>query len=145
VRTSQRPGLLIFDCDGVLIDSQNIQCEVDAAELTRLGYPITDEELARQFCGVATKDVRTLVERTLGRALPADFESNRDSLVDAVYQRELKAVPGIRETMAEVDLPACVASNAQTNRLRRVLALTGLLSLFEPHVFGADIVARPKP
>src|SRR5260370_3234104 len=63
-RTSQRPGLLIFDCDGVLIDSQNIQCEVDAAELTRLGYPITDEELARHCCDVATQALRPLIDTT---------------------------------------------------------------------------------
>ena len=137
--------LIIFDCDGVLIDSQVLQCQVDAAELTRLGYPITADELGRQFIGVATKDVQAHVERVLGRALPADFEEVRDRLVDAAYRSELKAIAGIREAVAEIGLPACVASNAQTARLRDVLDLTMLLPLFAPNTFGADLVAQPKP
>ena len=139
------PELIIFDCDGVLIDSQVLQCQVDAAELTRLGYPVTADELGRRFTGVATKDVQAHVEHILGRALPADFEEVRDRLVDAAYRSELQAIAGIWEVVAEIGLPACVASNAQTARLRDVLDLTMLLPLFAHNTFGADLVAQPKP
>lgn len=141
----KEPALVIFDCDGVLIDSQVIQCRIDAAELTRLGFPVTAEELARRFIGTATKDMQFQIETTLGRSLPNDFETTRDCLVDAAYRTELKAVKGVVEVLGRINLPLCVASNAQLARLKEVLALTGLLSFFEPHVFGADLVARPKP
>ena len=137
--------LVIFDCDGVLIDSQVIQSRIDAAELTRLGFPVTAEELAQQFIGTATKDMKAHVETTLGRPLPNNFETTRDHLVDAAYRTELQAVAGVAEVLGKIGLPVCVASNAQLARLREVLALTGLLTFFEPNVFGADLVARPKP
>ncbi len=139
------PALVIFDCDGVLIDSQVIQARVDAAELTRLGYPVTAEEADARFLGATTVAMQAEVERALGRALPADFEATRDRLVDAAYRRELRPIAGVEAAVGALGMPCCVASNARTMRLREVLALTGLLAPFEPHVFGADLVARPKP
>jgi beta-phosphoglucomutase-like phosphatase (HAD superfamily) len=115
--------LVIFDSDGVLIDSQVIQCRIDAAELTRLGFPVTAEELAQQFIGTATKDMKAHVETTLGRPLPNNFEATRDRLVDAAYRTELQAVAGVAEVLGRIGLPVCVASNAQLARLREVLAL----------------------
>ena len=141
----QRPDLVIFDCDGVLIDSQIIQCRIDAAELSRLGFPVTAEELARQFIGTATKDMQAHVEAVLGRPLPDDFEARRDRLVDAAYRTELQAVTGVAEVLSRIAMPVCVASNAQLSRLTEVLQLTDLLGFFEPHIFGADLVPRPKP
>ncbi len=141
----QSPDLVIFDCDGVLIDSQIIQCQVDAAELTRVGYPITADELAQRFIGTATKEIQVHVEAVLGRTLPTDFETRRDRLVDEAYRRELKPIAGVENAMVAMGLPACVASNARMVRLRDVLNLTGLLALFDPHIFGADLVPRPKP
>ncbi len=141
----EKPDLVIFDCDGVLIDSQVIQCRIDAAELTRLGFSVTAEELAQQFIGTATKDMQAHVELALGRPLSKDFEATRDRLVDAAYRTELQAVAGVVDVLGRIGLPICVASNAQLDRLREVLALTRLLPFFEPNVFGADLVARPKP
>jgi HAD superfamily hydrolase (TIGR01509 family) len=140
-----RPDLLIFDCDGVLIDSQHIQCRIDAAEFSRLGYSVTADELLRQFTGFTTKDMQAHVERVLGRSLSPDFGDQRVRLIDAAYQAELKIIPGVREMLAEIGLPSCVASNGRTFRVKRALALIDLLSLFEPHVFGADLVMQPKP
>ncbi len=114
VSTPRRPDLVIFDCDGVLVDSQVVQCRVDAAELTRLGFPVTAEELSRRFTGTATKDVQAYVEAALGRPLPEDFEAVRDGLVDAAYLTELQAVAGVAEVLEEIGLAVCVASNAQT-------------------------------
>jgi HAD superfamily hydrolase (TIGR01509 family) len=141
----RRPRLLIFDCDGVLINSQVIQCRIDAAVLAQLGYPTTAEELGRKFIGVATKDMEAYVERAIGQTLPANFEEERDRLVDAAYRLELQAMAGVREAILKIGIPSCVASNAQTKRVCEVLELTGLLPIFAPNVFGADLVARPKP
>jgi HAD superfamily hydrolase (TIGR01509 family) len=140
-----RPDLLIFDCDGVLIDSQHIQCRIDAAEFSRLGYPVTADELLRQFNGFTTKDVQAHVERVLGRSLPPDFGDRRVRLVNAAYQAELKVIRGVPEMLANIGLPFCVASNGRTFRVRHALELTDLLPLFEPHIFGADLVLQPKP
>ena len=145
MRTLRRPDLLIFDCDGVLIDSQAIQCRVDAAVLTRLGYAITAEDVGRKFIGVSTQAMVRHVEGLLGRPLPITFEAERDRLVDAAYRRELKAVEGVGAAIAALGLRVCVASNAQTDRLHHALRQTGLSQLFTPHIFGADLVARPKP
>jgi beta-phosphoglucomutase-like phosphatase (HAD superfamily) len=106
---------------------------------------VTADELARQFIGTATRDMQAHVEAALGRPLPDDFETTRDRLVDAAYLTELRAVAGVPEMLSGIGLPICVASNAQLARLREVLELTGSLSFFEPRVFGADLVTRPKP
>ena len=101
--------------------------------------------MVREFAGRTARDVRQHIERILGRSLPADFGEQRMRLVDEADRTELKLIAGVRETLVELDIPFCVASNARTFRLRHFLGLTGLLPLFEPHVFGADLVGRPKP
>jgi HAD superfamily hydrolase (TIGR01509 family) len=142
---SPRPDLVIFDCDGVLIDSELVQRRIDAELFTMFGYPVTAEELVREFAGRTTADVRQHIERTLGWNFPADFGEQRMRRVDEAYRKEVKTTAGIREVLVELDIPFCVASNARTFRLRHVLELTGLLPFFEPNVFGADLVDRPKP
>jgi len=140
-----QPELVIFDCDGVLIDSQAIQCQIDARELTSLGFPVTPSELAQAFIGRTTRDVIDHVEGMLGRALPDSFEADRDQLVELAYRSELRAIAGVAEVLEEIGVPFCVASNATMQRLRYVLGLTGLLPHFEGRLFGVDLVSRPKP
>jgi HAD superfamily hydrolase (TIGR01509 family) len=145
MRSATRPDLAIFDCDGVLIDSELIQRRIDAELFTRFGYPVTAAELVREFAGRTTADVRQQIETIIGKSLPADFGAQRMCLVDQAYRTEIKITAGVRETLAALRIPFCVASNARTFRLRHFLEMTGLLSLFEPNVFGADLVDRPKP
>lgn len=145
MQTQDRPELIIFDCDGVLIDSQIIQCQVDALELSRFGFAVTPEELAKKFIGRTTSDVIAHVEAVLGFSLPDDFESNRDRLVEAAYASGLRAMEGIARALEEIDLPVCVASNATMARIRSALATAGLLNLLDGYLFGANLVPRPKP
>jgi HAD superfamily hydrolase (TIGR01509 family) len=139
------PDLVIFDCDGVLIDSEFVQRRVDAELFSLFGYPVTAEELVCEFAGRTTDDVRQHLERTLGKSFPADFGEQRMRRVDEAFHTEVKTTAGVREALAELEIPFCVASNARTFRLRHFLEQTGLLPLFEPNVFGADLVDRPKP
>ena len=140
-----RPELIIFDCDGVLIDSQLIQCEVDASELARFGLDISAEILLRRFNGVSTLDMLRMIELETGITFPNDFEARRDQLVDEAYHKNLKPIPGVERVLHSLAIPKCVASNAQLNRLTQALRISGLHDLFSPYIFGADMVAKPKP
>jgi beta-phosphoglucomutase-like phosphatase (HAD superfamily) len=127
--SSPRPDLVIFDCDGVLIDSELVQRRIDAELFTMFGDPVTAEELVREFAGRTTADVRQHIERTLGRNFPADLRrtahaSCRRSLSHG--GEDARRYPG---GGAELGIPFCVASKARTFRLRHFLGLTGLLPL----------------
>ncbi|KTR03196.1 hypothetical protein NS365_19355 [Aureimonas ureilytica] len=140
-----QPELVIFDCDGVLIDSEAIQCRIDAQELTKLGFPASPHDFARAFVGRTTRDMIEHVERSLGRALPDRFEADRDHLLEQAYRTELRAIEGVVEVLEVVGIPTCVASNAAMGHLRYVLESTRLLPHFEGRLFGVDLVPRPKP
>ena len=140
--------LLIFDCDGVLIDSELIACRLDAEELTAVGYPCTVEDIARDFIGLSGKEMFATVERHLGRPLPEGFvETTHKHLMEA-FTKELQAMPGIGDAIAGVAAAGwsdCVASSSSPPRLRHTLGLTGLWPHFEGRVFSAAMVARGKP
>lgn len=97
---------------------------------------MTAEELVREFAGRTTADVRQHIEQILGRRFAAHFGEHRMRRVDEAYRKEVKTTAGIRETLVELDIPFCAASNARTFRLRYFLELTGLRALFEPNVFA---------
>lgn len=137
--------LVIFDCDGVLIDSEILACRIDAELLTALGYAITPDEAAARFCGVPAEAMRAEIERDWGRPLPPDFERTSRRRTEGAYRRGLRAVPGIADLLAGLGRPRCVASSSVPERLRLGLSLTGLLPLLEPHVFSTTMVANGKP
>lgn len=84
--------LVIFDCDGVLIDSEIIACRIDAEELTRLGITITTEDVIRRFAGVSAKDMRAIIERETGRELPREYEKKISTLVEEAFATDLRAI-----------------------------------------------------
>jgi HAD superfamily hydrolase (TIGR01509 family) len=137
--------LLIFDCDGVLVDSEIIACEIDAACLTAAGFPISVEEVSEHYIGVRTAEMLADIERKHGRRLPAGFADLLLERTLAAFDRELKAVPGMPELLAQLAAPLCVASGSDPERIRHSLHLVGLLDYFEPNVFSAAMVARGKP
>lgn len=139
------PELVIFDCDGVLIDSEIIACRVDAEELTALGIPMTAEEAIRRFIGVSEKDLRATIERDTGRSLPGDYEKRIAMLVEAAMEKELRAIPGVREIVTRLSIPFCVASSSNPRKLRHTLTLTDLYDLFAPNIFSTIEVANGKP
>ena len=143
------PELIIFDCDGVLVDSELIACRVDAQCLTEAGFPVTAEEIRDRYVGMSLKAQIADIEARHGRALPAEFaQTYRDRLSDA-FQAELKAISGIEALLArlarETKCKTCVASSSGLKRIEHSLSLVGLYAHFHPHVFSAAQVARGKP
>ena len=137
--------MVMFDCDGVLVNSELIACEVLAGLITRLGYPISRDETVARFLGRSQKDARAQIETMIGRPLgPHEGEAEADILLDR-FRTELLPVDGVREAILAIPGQRCVASSSSPGRLRLSLELTGLLPLFEPRVFSATQVALGKP
>jgi len=137
--------LIIFDCDGVLIDSEVIACDVDAEFLTGAGYPITTEDVIRRFAGVSGPEMIAEIERELGRSLPADFRSAVEQRVLERFRTDLQAISGAREHLPHLNIPRCVASNSAPSKLCLGLIEARLFDLFYPHIFSASLVANGKP
>jgi HAD superfamily hydrolase (TIGR01509 family) len=136
--------LLIFDCDGVLVDSEVLACEIDARILTRIGLPYSAQDIARKFVGVSFKDMVARLEAEHARTLPADLASQIDSALFASFETDLKPIAGVREAILSLPYPRCVASSSTPDRIALSLRITGLSDLFD-HVFSATQVARGKP
>jgi HAD superfamily hydrolase (TIGR01509 family) len=137
--------LVIFDCDGVLIDSELIGARVEAAELARVGMPLAESEILTRFLGMSAQSMYRALEIEHGRALPGDFAVTVQAAIDAAFERDLQVIPGIHETLDRLATASCVASSSSLARLRHSLGLTGLYARFAPHVFSAEQVAHGKP
>ena len=137
--------LVIFDCDGVLVDSEVISCRAHAETLTRHGYPITSDQVLKRFLGVSDREARMTVEAELGRSLPADFETQMKQAALRRYVDELGAIPHIAEAIAAIELSKCVASSGTPEKIRHGLTCAGLFDLLSPHIFSAVQVAHGKP
>jgi HAD superfamily hydrolase (TIGR01509 family) len=139
------PELIIFDCDGVLVDSEIIANRVLAALLSRHGYPVTAAECRAKFLGRTIPGVIKMVADE-DVALPDDFEATlRENDIEA-FARDLKPTPGMQGTLERLaHLPKCVASSGSPDKIRRNLETTGLLRYLDPHLFSAHDVQHPKP
>lgn len=137
--------LVIFDCDGVLIDSEPLVNRAHADTLARCGYAITAEVLLERFCGVSDAEMLAVIERERGHPLPQDYCSRVAALIEREYRRALRPIPGIGEALRELALPVCVASSSAPAQIRLGLGIAGLLEFFDPHLFSAAMVARGKP
>jgi HAD superfamily hydrolase (TIGR01509 family) len=137
--------LVIFDCDGVLIDSELIGARVEAAELARIGIPLAEADILTRFLGMSAQAMYRALETEHRRALPDSFAATVQMAIDAAFERDLQVIPGIHETLDGLRTASCVASSSTLGRLRHSLGLTGLYARFAPHVFSAEQVARGKP
>jgi HAD superfamily hydrolase (TIGR01509 family) len=141
--------LVIFDCDGVLVDSEVISSGVLAGMLTEQGLPTTLAQARRDYQGLLLADVAEHARQRLGRALPEDWLARFEHRRAEVFQRELQAVPGAGETVARISaagFAVCVASQGKLAKTQLSLELTGLRGLFPEHaLFSAYQVARGKP
>ena len=142
-----RYKLIIFDCDGVLVDSESISCGVIAKQASQLGHPLTVEEAIHLFAGSSLNKVRKYLEEQLGRTVPDDFESIYRERTYAAFKRDLKPVDGIRDALNQISLPKCVGSNGPKFKIESNLDITGLRSFFKDNLFSAyDIKSwKPKP
>ena len=137
--------LIIFDCDGVLIDSEIIVAKAHANALAALACPVTFDDLIHRFTGVPDREMYAVIEAEWGQALPADYDQSVKGAVAASYRRDLRAVDGIHHVLGRLTSPVCVASSSSLEKLKLGLSLTGLHEHFAPHIFSADQVARGKP
>jgi HAD superfamily hydrolase (TIGR01509 family) len=145
VQSLSSVDLLIFDCDGVLVDSEVISCAAHAETLTRHGYPITSDQVLERFLGVSDREARETIETELGRPLPDDFESQMNEAALRRYAEDLRAIPYIDAAIAAIDLPKCVASSGTPAKIRHGLGCAGLYDQLAPHIFSASQVKRGKP
>jgi len=139
------PALVIFDCDGVLIDSEVIFGRVLGECLIAAEFPITMDEAMLLGLGKNRVTLTAEVEARFRRSLPEGFFETMRAGVDVAFERELVPIPGIEQLLEVLPIARCVASNSQLTRVRHALSVTRLLPLFEPHVFSASQVARGKP
>jgi HAD superfamily hydrolase (TIGR01509 family) len=144
-RQTKNIDLIIFDCDGVLVDSEVISCRAHAEVLTRHGYPITSDQVLARFLGVSDREARQTIEREMSRKLPDDFEAQLKQAALQRYASELVAIPHIGDAIAAIDLPKCVASSGTPEKIRHGLTCAGLYDILTPHIFSAVQVARGKP
>jgi HAD superfamily hydrolase (TIGR01509 family) len=136
--------LLIFDCDGVLVDSEPLSCRIDAETLTECGVPYTAEEVARDFTGVSIKDQIARIEMERGIRLPDDFTERLNRTLFQRFETDLKPIDGVRDAILSLTFPRCVASSSIPERIALSLRVTGLLDLFD-NIFSSTQVARGKP
>ncbi|MFI6695235.1 HAD family hydrolase [Streptomyces sp. NPDC050433] len=141
--------LVIFDNDGVLVDSEPLSNTILAGYLTELGHPTTYEDSLRDYMGAAVHRVHDLVRERTGQQLPEDFDETLHSRVFAAFERELKPMEGVTEVLGKLAAdgrPYCVASSGSHERIRVGHRKTGLDRWFESGiVFSAQDVGRGKP
>jgi HAD superfamily hydrolase (TIGR01509 family) len=137
--------LVIFDNDGVLVDSEWHANGILAALLTEFGLPCTREQSIADYLGTTMASVRERVECALGRAIPADFEARYHERLFEVFRTELTAVPGVERVLDRLGTPTCVASSGTHERIRLALTTTRLYDRFAGRIFSAQDVAHGKP
>lgn len=137
--------MLIFDCNGVLVDSEAISATVASQELTRAGFVVSPETIARFFAGRRPADMIADIETATKRKLPDGFAT---TLAVATMQRlhtDLRATAHVEHALTWLRGRKCVASSSPLGRVRTCLESTGLLRFFEPYLFSASDVPRGKP
>lgn len=137
--------LIIFDCDGVLVDSERLTNQVFVDMLAILGINITLQDVMDNYVGIPLQDGIAMLEERYQFKLPEDFivQFNQQSM--SLLERDLQPVLGIKEVVAKLQAPFCVASNSRTEKVRAMLKITGLFDRFNGKIFTASQVKRPKP
>ena len=137
--------LVIFDCDGVLVDSEPIANRVLSERLAGIGLRMDVDEVMRRFVGRTREGCLALATELAGRELPAGFAEAWDAALFRAFEAELEPVAGVIEVIRGLTVPLCVAPNSSRERMAVSLRAAGLLALFEGRMFSAADVARPKP
>jgi HAD superfamily hydrolase (TIGR01509 family) len=140
-----RFDLVVFDCDGVLVDSEKLINRIHSELLALCGFAIGEAELLERFCGMSDREACAIIERDWGRALPADYADRVAAAVAREYPRSLTAIAGAASLLTALPVPFCVASSSVPGQIRRALAAAGLARYFGDNVFSAAEVAQGKP
>ncbi|TWB55443.1 HAD superfamily hydrolase (TIGR01509 family) [Rhizobium sp. ERR 922] len=141
--------LIIFDCDGVLVDSEIIAAQVESKLLTDAGYPISTEEMGERFAGMTWRNILFEVEREASIPLSASLLDKSEKLLDLALASDVQPIPGVPLALSRLPIPRCICSNSSFARIEMMLTKVGYLKLFAPNIFsakdlGADRV-KPKP
>jgi HAD superfamily hydrolase (TIGR01509 family) len=141
--------LIIFDCDGVLVDSEIIAAEVESRLLTEAGYPIGIEEMGERFAGMTWQNILLQVEREASIPISASLIDKSEALLDLRLKQDVQAIAGVEAAVTRIALKRCICSNSSSARLEMMLGKVGLKPLFAPGIYsakdlGADRV-KPKP
>ncbi|MBI3429195.1 MAG: HAD family hydrolase [Actinobacteria bacterium] len=145
MRNSAGRSLIIFDCDGVLVDSEVISIAIDQDLLAELGWKVSQNEIVSHFVGRSHAHFIKVVEEHIGRKLPDDWEVAYQRIYREALTRNLQPIAGITEALDLISNPTCVASNGSHEKMRFTLGLTGLLPRFEGRIFSASDVLHGKP
>jgi len=143
-----RPELIIFDCDGVLIDSEGVASRVTAASLSALGWEMTGDESFSRFVGMSILDIEPLVEARLGRKVPERWRAGLARELVEALGREARVIPGARQMLERVNAMGIewrVASNSSDEEMAVKFAKTGLADLMDGRCFAAMKFGKPKP
>ena len=135
--------LVIFDCDGVLVDSERLAIRTEAEILTGLGWSLTEADIVERFVGRSAAYMHQEIERQLGRTV--DWDAEFELQYRQAFERELAPVPGVIDALDQIPMPNCVASSGSHERIRFTLGLTGLFDRFEGRIFSVDDVSQGKP
>ncbi len=142
---TSRFDLIIFDCDGVLINSEELASAICIEAVKEVGLDLTLHEYADRYAGNPIAEIWRMVERDAGRPLPEGFQGRVDQMVFKRFSTELVPIHGVVDVLEASKYPRCVASSTQLPRLRENLGKVGLLDHFDPHIFSGSQVKRGKP
>ena len=140
--------LIIFDCDGVLVESEVLGARAFSEELAKLSISLSPAECEALFVGKTVKNCVDFLSNTYPGKIPSDFITTIDTASEALFDREMQAIPGVADVLAGLQkqgIPRCVASNGSLRKISNSLRRTQLTDFFEGHIFSAEMVARPKP
>src|SRR5258708_34731967 len=136
------PGLVIFDCDGVLIDSELIAARVFARCLDKAGFAATPDEALELGWGKNAATLLVAVEERFGRPAPDGFIEGMRAAIGSAYDGELRAIDGVGELLTTLEMPRCVASHSHIDRVRHDMTMTRQIDFFETHPYCASHMAR---
>jgi HAD superfamily hydrolase (TIGR01509 family) len=139
--------IFLFDCDGVLVDTENVAASVDAGILASVGYQISTEDLIHRYAGLTFEAMVALFAKETGRSFPKEIIEKQRVELDRRLAREAKPVAGAVDILKKISGPRAVCSNSTSDRLRITLGGAGLIEAFEPHIYSAVEVGdrQPKP
>lgn len=136
---------IIFDCDGVIVDSEIIASRLAVKMLQPSGYPLSVEEHTRRFSGQKEVEILHQIEHDLGVKIPDNFQQDFVKIMRQTFMEELQAIPDMVELIRSIDLPKSVVSNSYKEDVLRNTRKVEVIDEFEGRIFAADMVKKPKP